>query len=273
MKKYKIAIMTAFIGNAGNTGELKITPEAQTEFDNYGVDLYRFNNDNLDQLLPYVRPTLSEEEVLRMSSCDRCMYWWYEKVKYKQKHCPKKEDDYTRLVAKIPKMMFYKVVPSNYDYYVWLDSKFTIYEHWLDYLLWLINKYPKHDVITSKHSARSSVEAETKDMLIGLKEGRPGLRTKYYGPDLAFQLYKYHQAHGFDDDCLNELTMIVYSSHMLGKTQFGEEWYAHNCHYTIQDQLSFPFLCQKHHIKVASVCQDVFNMPFVTHEYGSSFHK
>ena len=39
--------MTAFIGNAGNTGELKITPEAQVESDRYGVDVYKFNKDNL----------------------------------------------------------------------------------------------------------------------------------------------------------------------------------------------------------------------------------
>lgn len=273
MKKYKIAIMTAFIGNAGNTGELKITPEAQAEFDNYGIDVYRFNNDNLDQLLPHVKPTLTEEEVVCRTRHDLRVYRWYEKVRYKQTNRPKKEDDHTRLVAKIPKMMFYKVVPLEYDYYVWLDSKFTIYEHWLDYLLWLLGKYPNADLITSRHSARSSVEEEVLDMLKGLKAGYSSLYMKYYAPDLAFQLYKYQQSPGFVDDCLNELTMIVYSSRMLGKTQFGEEWYAHNCHFTIQDQLSFPFLCKKHHVKVASVCQDVFNMPFVTHEYGSPFHQ
>lgn len=260
--------MTAFIGNAGNTGELKITPEAQAEFDRYGIDIYRFNNDNLDSLMPYVNPTLTEEQVLHKTRHDKWVYWWYENVKYKQTNRPKKEDDHTRLVAKIPKMMFYKVVPHKYDYYVWLDSKFTIHEHWLEYLLWLINKYLQYDLITSKHSVRFSVQEETKDMLKGLKAGYPSLWTKYYAADLAFQLHKYQQADGFVDDRLNELTMIVYSSRMLGKTQFGEEWYAHNCHFTIQDQLSFPFLCKKHNVNVASVCQDVFNMPFVNHEYG-----
>lgn len=260
--------MTAFIGNAGNTGELKIDPEAQAEFDRYGVEVYRFNSGNLDALMPYVKPSLAKEQVLHMTRRDKWVYWWYENVKYKQTNRPKKEDDYTRLVAKIPKMMFYKVVPHDYDYYVWLDSKFTIREHWLDYLLWLINKYPKYDLITSKHSARRSVEEETKEMLKGLKVGYPSLWTKYYAADLAFQLYKYQQADGFFDNRLNELTMIIYSARMLGKTQFGEEWYAHNCHFTIQDQLSFPFLCKKHSICVASVCQDVFNMPFVKHEYG-----
>lgn len=260
--------MTAFIGNAGNTGELKITPEAQAEFDRYGVDVYKFNNDNLDQLLPYVEPTMTEEEVLGMTRRDKWVYWWYENVKYKQTNRPKCEDNHTRLVAKIPKMMFYKVVPHHYDYYVWLDSKFTIHAHWLDYLIWLLRKYPKHDLITSKHGARSSVEDETREMLRWIKEGYQSLWSKYYGPDLAFQLRKYQQSEGFVDDRLNELTMIIYSSRMLGKTQFGDEWYAHNCYFTIQDQLSFPFLCKKHNITVASVCQDVFNMPFVKHEYG-----
>ena len=265
--------MTAFIGNAGNTGELKIAPEAQAEFDRYGVDVYKFNSGNLDALMPHVKPTLSEEQVLHRTRRDKWVYWWYESVKYKQTERPKNEDDHTRLMAKIPKMMFYKVVPNDYDYYVWLDSKFTIHEHWLEYLLWLINKYPQYDLITSIHSARASVEEEALDMLKDLKMPHDSLRTKYYAPTLAFQLYKYQQEPRFVDDHLNELTMIIYSKRMLGKTQFGDEWYAHNCHYTIQDQLSFPFLCQKHGVKVASVCQDVFNMPFVEHEYGIKIHQ
>lgn len=263
--------MTAFIGNAGNTGELKITPEAQAEFDRYGVDVYRFNNDNLDQLNPFVEPTLSENEVVCRTKWDKCVYWYYEHVKYKQNQRPKKKDDNTRLVAKIPKMMFYKVVPHNYDYYVWLDSKFTIHEHWLEYLLWLIRKYPEADLITSRHSARSSVEEEVLDMLKGLKAGYPSLYTKYYAPDLAFQLYKYQQSPGFVDNSLNEMGMIVYSSRMTAKSQFAEEWYAHNCYFTIQDQVSFPYVSKKHNIKVVSIGQNVYEVPFLTHEYAGTF--
>lgn len=269
-KKYRIAIMTAFIGNGGNSGELAITPEAQVEFDDYGVDVYRFNNDNVDQLQPFVEPTMGKDEVVSLSRWDRLVYWYYEHVKYRQDQRPKNVDDHTRLVAKIPKMMFYKVVPHCYDYYVWLDSKFTIHAHWLDYLLWLIEKYPSHDLITSKHSVRHSVEEETLDMLKGLKAGYSSLWTKYYGADLAFQLNKYQHAVGFVDDRLNEMGMIVYSYRMLAKTQFAEEWYAHNCYFTIQDQISFPFVSEKHRIKVASVGQSVYEVPFLTHEYSNS---
>lgn len=273
MDKHKIAIMTAFIGNAGHTGELKITPEAQIEFDDYGVDVYRFNNDNLDELLPHVQPTMSEEEVVGMTSHDKWMYWYYENVKYKQCNCPKKEDNYTRLVAKIPKMMFYKVVPHDYDYYVWLDSKFTIHEHWLDYLLWLIEKHQGADLIVSKHSIRRSVEEEVKEMLRLMKIGHGNLWTKYYAADLAFQLYKYQHTDGFVDDRLNELGMIVYSSKMPAKSRFAEEWYAHNCYFTIQDQISFPFVSKKHNLKVVSVSQSVYEVPFLTHEYSNPSHQ
>ena len=272
MKKYKIAIMTAFIGNAGNTGELKVLPEAQAEFDRYGVDVYRFNNDNLEQLLPHVKPTLSEAEVLHRTRWDKFVYGYYERVKYKQRNCPKKEDNYTRLVAKIPKMMFYKVVPLEYDYYVWLDSKFTIHEHWLDYLLWLLGKYPDADLIVSKHSMRSSVEDEVEDMLKWLEAGYPSLYTKYYAADLAFQLYKYQQSPSFVDNSLNELGMIVYSYRMVAKSQFAEEWYAHNYYFTIQDQISFPFVSKKHNIRFASIGQSVYEVPFLTHEYDRQLH-
>lgn len=273
MKRLKIALITASIGNAGKTGELKITSEAQAEFDEYGIDVYRFNNANLDLLLPHVKPTLTGEETVHRTRHDMSVYGWYEKVKYKQTNRPKKEDDYTRLVAKIPKMMFYKIVPHNYDYYVWLDSKFTIYEHWLDYLLWLLGNHSHADMIVSKHSVRSSVEEEVLDMLKGLRSGYPSLYTKYYAPDLAFQLYKYQQSPGFVDNSLNELGMIIYSSKIVGKSQFAEEWYAHNCYFTIQDQISFPFVSKKHNINLASIGQSVYEIPFLTHEYASACHQ
>ena len=76
--------MTAFIGNAGNTGELKITPEAQVEFDRYGVDVFKFNKDNLVALMPHVEPTLTEEQVLHKTRRDKRVYWWYENLKCKQ---------------------------------------------------------------------------------------------------------------------------------------------------------------------------------------------
>lgn len=271
MKRLKIALITASIGNAGKTGELKIDLEAQAELDNYGADVYRFNNDNLGQLLPFVEPRLTKEETLHRTRWDKCVYWYYEHVKYKQTQRPKKDDDHTRLVAKIPKMMFYKVVPHEYDYYVWLDSKFTIHEHWLDYLLWIIKKYSTCDIITFKHSARNTIEEEVQVVLKGVKAGYPSFWTKYYAPDIAFQLHKYKLAKGFVDDHLNELGMIVYSSRMIAKSQFAEEWYAHNCYFTIQDQISFPLVSKKHNITLASIGQSVYEIPFLTHEYASPF--
>ena len=146
----KIAIISAFIGNGGQTGALSFTEAAQRDFEKYGIDVYSFTDKDLNLLELHVEPTIKKESIVSDRFIDRIRMKWY-RQRYKQPIYPSEKDDYTRLVAKIPKILFYKVVPNEYDYYVWLDSKFTIQEHWVEYLFWLIDRYQGYNIITSKH--------------------------------------------------------------------------------------------------------------------------
>lgn len=261
----KIAIISALIGNGGESGVLAFTDEAQRQVENYGMDVYSFSDKDLDLLKPFFEPTLKIEDVVADGFADRLRMKWY-RQRYKQPVYPTEKDDYTRLVAKIPKILFYKLVPDTYDYYIWLDSKFTIQEHWAEYMLWLIDRHQDCDIITSKHNARNSVKEEVEFML-KYRNVEKTMPLKYDMAKIAWQYSAYSKNDWFVDDKLFELTMIVYSKSMLKKKAFCEEWYAHNYYYTIQDQVSFPFLLQKHKLKVWNWNQMVFEMPFTIHEY------
>lgn len=265
MKKYKIAIITAFIGDGGATGELTFTADSQAQLDAYGFDIYRFSNDDLELLKTYLKPNLNKEDLVKERPKHK-LYHIFNRIWYNQKQFPSKEDNQTRLIAKIPKMLFCKLIPQEYDYYIWLDSKFTIHKHWLDYVLWLISNHEFYDIITSKHSDRNSVKDEVNFMLGHIKNENKGMCEKYVGVDIArqYELYK----NKFVDNRLFELTMIIYSNKIVSKENFLEEWYAHNYYYSIQDQLSFAYLINKHRINVWQIPQYVFNMPFTEHEYG-----
>ena len=263
----KIAIVTAFLGNGGNSGALRFTAEAMYQIEQFGIDVYSFCDKDKSLIEPFLQPSFNRSDIAPDSFFNWLQMKWY-KLRYKQPIYPSKIDDYTRLLAKVPKILFYKLVPQKYDYYVWLDSKFEIQEHWVDYLLWLIDRHEGYDIITSKHSERGTIREEVRYMLFNRKRVEWSLPQKYDMAKIARQYSDYKKMKGFKDDKLFELTMIIYSKSIFQKKEFCEEWYAHNSYYSIQDQLSFPILVNKYKLKVYPVVCRVFDMPFTWHEYA-----
>lgn len=264
-KKYKIALLSAYIGNGGDSGKLSITLDAMQELQEYDVDIYFFTNDDLHILQKLYEPIIKKEDIISYTLVDRIVKLIY-LMRYKQYVYPSESDNYTRLLAKLPKMKFYKLIPvEKYDYYIWLDSKFTIEKHWLKYVHWLIENNLEADMIVSKHSVRNSIREEL-DFIVNAPKNST-IFSKYNREELAYQVYKYRKSPYFRDDKLYECGMIIYNKKILRKCDFLEEWYAHNFYYSIQDQLSIPYLQQKYDINIVAVVQNVMNMPFCRHEY------
>ena len=269
-ERYKIALISAFIGNGGGRNtEISLTPECEKELQAYEVDVFRFNDENVDLLKPYFVPEIKKEGIYKQSWLDKLEYNFNAKFRFKQKLYPTEEDNYTRLIAKIPKIMFYKVVPNDYDYYIWCDSKFTLCEHWLKYVLFLIDRYSKYDILVSEHSERTSIRQELDYMVYHIKKyNDKNLSSRYNMNNMHYQVKSYLSDKRFNDNKLFELGCIIYSKRILQYKNFLEEWYAHNYYYTIQDQLSFPYLCRKHNVNVLGVKQRIYDLPFTTYFYG-----
>lgn len=266
-RKYKIALMTAHIGNADKP-ELTITPKCKKELDAYGVDIYRFNNANIDLLKPHFTPIQKKEDICHETLFLKLRFWYNKYIRYRQKTYPSDEENYNRLIAKLPKMQFYKFVPNVYDYFIWCDSKFTLEEGWLGYILNLIEENGNSEMIVSLHGERNSILEEFNYMkYYMIRYASPGLVSKYDLAKMEKQIQFYLKDKSFTDNKLYELPLIIYSKDILNKKLFLEEWYLHNYFFTIQDQLSLPYVIHRYNINVHGVKQDVFNTPFVRHNH------
>ena len=266
---YKIALLSAFIGSPGKN-ELKITERCRQRLNDYGVDVYLFNNTNVGLLEPFVVPnTIPVEAPIHNK---RNHSWLQEKVddvRFRQYKYPSPEDNRNRLVAKLPKMQFYKLLDKEYDYYIWMDSKFTLLDDWLDNLLELIKNYGHHELVVCSHSERNCLKSEYEYMRYYIRRKSDNLCSKYVLKDLYYQVSHYLSDPSFVDDALYECGFLLFSSKIMMHKDFLNAWYAHNYYYTIQDQLSFPYLLKKFGIDVHPLNKKVYKLEGTSYGYSS----
>lgn len=268
MENYRIALLSAFIGNPGKN-ELKITEGCRQRLNDFGVDVYLFNNTNEDLLEPFVVPGTIPAEVLVNK---RNRSWLREKVddvRFRQYKYPSPEANRNRLVAKLPKMQFHKLLDKSYDYYVWLDSKFTLLEDWPESLLELIRKHGRHELVVCSHSERNSIKDEFEYMKYYMRKKSDNLCSKYVLKDMYYQVSDYLSDPGFVDDVLYECGFLLFSEKILSHEDFLNAWYAHNYYYTIQDQLSFPYLLRKFDVDVCPLDKMVSQLEGTLYGYHS----
>jgi len=255
----RIALLSAFIGNPGKQG-LKMTDNCKRSLEGNGVDLYLFDDSDMDLLKRNYQPLV---QVTTMK--DR--FEWFNKWRYRQHRYPTETDTYNRLVAKLPKMQFYRLLDREYDYYIWMDSKYTIQDGWLEWVSDLIGQHGNHDLIVCKHSERANVKEEFDYLKHYMLEKSDNLCSKYVLLDLYHQVAAYLKDPAYNDDRLYEAGFLLYSRNILVHKRFLDEWYAHNFYYSIQDQLSLPYLVQKHGIDVFPLEMNVGRLPGVKYGY------
>lgn len=150
-----------------------------------------------------------------------------------------------RLKGKIPKMLEWEK-NGDYDYYIWVDSKFTLNEGAITKLMSCVDGY---DLCLFSHPHRSTVKEEFDFMKTLMSRGDSYLIDRYSGENMEYQILKYNED-GFKDDKLFACGCFVYSKKLVSNKDFNlmKDWFYHNALYSIQDQLSLPFLLQKHNI-------------------------
>lgn len=152
-----------------------------------------------------------------------------------------------RLKGKIPKMLEWEK-EGDYDYYIWVDSKFTLNEGAITKLISYMEGY---DLCLFEHPNRSSIKSEYDFMDMLMKGGDGYLHERYNGEDMLFQINKYIGDSEFVDDKLFACGCFVYSKRLVENKEHNllKEWFYHNAVYSIQDQLSLPYLLQKFETK------------------------
>ena len=143
-----------------------------------------------------------------------------------------------RLQAKIPKMYGWDLKPG-YDYYIWLDGAFTL-SHELA-VQWFFDRCLDHDMAFFLHPQRTSILQEFNTVQFHMGERRAYLLNRYLGEPMKEQVEMYLHDYGYKDDTLYSAGVFIYKNNTRSRACL-EMWFNHCCRYSIQDQLSLPFV-------------------------------
>ncbi len=143
-----------------------------------------------------------------------------------------------RLKAKIPKMLEWKYVDS--DWYVWMDSSVKLLDKDpVDKILEALQNKP---LCLFRHSYGGSIKFEARRVLKSLELKHSYTQNRYLGEPIKQQLLHYLGDIDFVDTNLFAMTFFVYHKSVADLMQ---KWFLENILWTIEDQISFPYVLHK----------------------------
>lgn len=153
-----------------------------------------------------------------------------------------------RLRGKIPKMIVWEDHPG-YDYYIWMDAGFSISSS--SAIERMVDECINTDACFFAHSKRSSVKQELDFVISLMASGNQYLLDRYEGERMQEQVESYYKDPTWVDDVLFECGTFIYSNRIVANRQHNvmKEWFYHNCIWSVQDQLSLPYLIHKFGIR------------------------
>ena len=156
---------------------------------------------------------------------------------------PRHRSLHPRLQAKIPKMLGYELYPG-FDYYIWHDGNFSLNNEYS--VMEFVKRCEGYDICFLPHPSRTTVGEEFEFMFKRLNNNRY-LLERYQNEYLQEQRQLYSKLEGFSDQPVFALGSFIYSKDMTTKQDFNifQQWFYHNCRYSVQDQLSLPYLLLK----------------------------
>jgi hypothetical protein len=137
---------------------------------------------------------------------------------------------------------------NDADYYIWMDSYYNITSN---EIYKLVDYVSEHEICLSLHPCRTSVAKELEFMTREMKhvEPDPYLLERYEGEAIEDQVANYLEDKTFIDNSLYCLGFFIYKKSLVKSTNnLMLDWFFHNCYWSIQDQLSMPYLLHKHKI-------------------------
>lgn len=149
-----------------------------------------------------------------------------------------------RLRGKMPRMLAWEEHPG-YDYYIWMDARFSLLDN--KAIERMVDYCRDTDVCFFKHSQRSSVKSEVQFVLSLLNNKNQYILDRYREERIAEQLEHYQKDKTWDDNFLIESGTFIYSKNIVENKEYNlmKEWFYHNCLWSVQDQISLPYLLHK----------------------------
>lgn len=173
-----------------------------------------------------------------------------------------------RLVGKVPKMLGWELYP-DYDYYVWVDGSFDIVNpNMVSSFLTLIQD---KDLLLYSHPSRSCIWDEYEFCSVSMKSGNQYLLDRYEHENMETQYDLYLSNEDFVDDKLFAAGVFMYSKKLVENKEHNvmKEWFYHNCLYSVQDQLSLPYLLWKFNVSYNVIKEDIYLSKLIHDGTGS----
>ena len=143
-----------------------------------------------------------------------------------------------RLKAKIHKMLEWRFVEA--EWYVWMDSSIKITTP--DPAALILRAAGDAPLCLFRHSARNSIADECAAVRESLYSNNDYMVRRYLGEPLLEQLVHYYGDPEFIDNSLFAMTFFAYHRSAVPLMQ---DWFFENVLWTIQDQISFPYVLQR----------------------------
>lgn len=174
-----------------------------------------------------------------------------------------------RLKGKIPKMMEWVDYP-DYDYYIWIDSRFTILKDFMQLLF--SGGVENTEIFLFSHPTRISIKEEFEFMSRHMSDRDSFLfdylNSRYKGERIDEQVRLYLTDPNFKDNLLFSLGCFMFTKELVKNRDYNlmTDWFLHNVMYSIQDQLSFPYLLQKHKTRYKIYSENLMSNIFLDYD-------
>jgi len=171
-----------------------------------------------------------------------------------------------RLKSRIPKVLEWEF--SDYDYYIWIDSKFQIRSP--KFVEWMIDSLGDSDICLFKHPYLSSIREEAAFINEGMSRGDKYLLDRWLGEGIDRQVAHYLATDGFTDDNYFACGLFIYSKNLVKnrRSNLMTSWMLEIVKYCLRDQLSLPFLLWRDNIKFSVFDVGMFENDYVSYDWA-----
>jgi len=164
-----------------------------------------------------------------------------------------------RLKSKYFKMCSHWLQPK-YDLHIWVDSSFEVREGFIE---WMIEQLGDADCAFVKHPWNTSIGEEVVNTHNSVVDGDEYAKSRYAGENMVDQVKSYLQD-GFPMDFGLFCGGIFIRKNIPHVNHAFDHWYIENIKWSMQDQLSLPYILWKHNLSLKVIDSDLYGGPYHT---------
>ena len=181
---------------------------------------------------------------------------------FNDKNFPLRKSMTPRLQAKIPKMFGWQLKPG-YEYYMWLDGNIVFDK--FDALEYFYDQIQGYDIVVLHHHRRNTIKWEARYLERAINENSRYIMARYDNEFWQEQLAEIQADKDYKDDFMLIGGVFMYKNNEKVRQAMKEWWYQVS-RYSIQDQISLPYVLRKAGLKIKILDHDYTKWDYIKRE-------